>query len=171
MIFLTSTWYFVILQNRFLPQHCKSTIKSVAFFASSGWWQLKYCWNFHPYLGKMNPFWLIFFSKGLVKNHQPVITFCQDKKNGTIWVSTFADISGLSNWRRFCGQWSTCQTFWRIMLGDRVVVPTIVSKEGFLQREKHLWFFPVHTWYVLEFCALNPPKQDPFQSRQGSYGV
>ena len=28
-------------------------------------------WYFHPYLGKMNPFWRAYFSDGLVKNHQP----------------------------------------------------------------------------------------------------
>ncbi len=33
----------------------------------SGWWQLKYFWNFHSYLGKMNPFWRAYFSKGLVQ--------------------------------------------------------------------------------------------------------
>ena len=33
----------------------------------SGWWQLKYFWNFHLYLGKMNPFWRAYFSDGLVQ--------------------------------------------------------------------------------------------------------
>ena len=32
----------------------------------TGWWQLKF-WNFHPYLGKMIPFWQACFSKGLVQ--------------------------------------------------------------------------------------------------------
>ena len=31
------------------------------------WWQLKYFFNVHPYLGKMNPFWRAYFSKGLVQ--------------------------------------------------------------------------------------------------------
>ena len=35
----------------------------------SGWWQPKYFWNFHLYLGKMNPF------QGGWFNHQPVLNF------------------------------------------------------------------------------------------------
>ena len=29
------------------------------------WWQLKYCWNFHPCLGLRFPFWRSYFSNGL----------------------------------------------------------------------------------------------------------
>ena len=31
------------------------------------WWQLKYVFIFHLYLGKMNPIWRSYFSKGLVE--------------------------------------------------------------------------------------------------------
>ena len=49
--------------------HGKSPLKSHPhlgeyLFLGGGF---KYFWNFHPYLGKMNPFWRAYFSKGLVQ--------------------------------------------------------------------------------------------------------
>ncbi len=35
------------------------------YTTTTRWWQLKYFWNFHSYLGKMNPFWRSYFSDGL----------------------------------------------------------------------------------------------------------
>ena len=35
---------------------------SLSFSDKTRWWQLKYFFIFHPYLGKMNTFWLIFFN-------------------------------------------------------------------------------------------------------------
>ena len=46
------------------------TREIVKKFTFSGWWQLKYFWNFHSYMGKMNPIWLIVFKMGW--NHQAV---------------------------------------------------------------------------------------------------
>ena len=48
-------------------------IGSTGYFTYSKWWQLKYFLEFSPRtLGKMNPFWRIFF-KWVGWNHQPVI--------------------------------------------------------------------------------------------------
>ena len=44
--------------------------------STARWWQLKYFWNFHPYLGKMNPFWLILF-KGIETTNQKRVWICQ----------------------------------------------------------------------------------------------
>ena len=45
-----------------------NSIETTALWILTEWWrQLKYFWNFHPHLGKMNPFWRAYFSTGLVQ--------------------------------------------------------------------------------------------------------
>ena len=57
---------------------------------------------FHPYLGKMNPFWRAYFSDGLAKNHQPVIiTFWLGLPSYQILLNPFPFIKNLAVFIRF----------------------------------------------------------------------
>ncbi len=70
-----ATWFrwrdFVLgLADDLLNNEDQVSGREMKLDAKTRWWQLKYFWNFHPYLlGKMNPFWRAYFSNGLVKNH------------------------------------------------------------------------------------------------------
>ena len=62
----SSSWRFLQVirddDSSMIPTRKKrSSQKNISQHKVARWWQLKHFWNFHPYLGKTNPFWLIFF--------------------------------------------------------------------------------------------------------------
>ena len=72
--------------------HTGIICRVMSHYRCSGWWIHSYFFNVHlRKLGKMNPFWWSYFSKGLVKNHQLVLYWFWGMAIGMAHIMSFGE--------------------------------------------------------------------------------